>query len=141
MAIISTFVDGMTTAAKLDNDVIQIQNVLDFSKVNVAASSVVEALKVPANCFVRDVATYVITVEDSTSTFDLGDGDDPNGYNDTVNSETLGGAVSISGTDDLANGKFYSAADTIDLTFSAHAVDTLKILVRATVCNLQADLA
>ncbi len=96
---------------------------IDLSVVNRASGDVLSIWDIPANTVIKNVYVKVTTVEDSTSTIDIGDGVDPNGYVATANLETLGWVV---GAGDLVDvyGKAYLTADTLDITFSAHATDT-----------------
>ena len=91
-----------------------------------AASVVVEAVNIEAGTFVTSILTRVLEAEDTTSTFSVGDGVTPAGWDAAINMETVGNYIPVTGTDAYmtANGKYYSTADTIDITLSAHAVDT-----------------
>jgi hypothetical protein len=102
------------------------------------AGDILQALHVPANTFVISAGINVTTVEGATQTFDLGDGDDPDGYLDGVNGNavasyspthvlTEGAPNVIIG---LGKGKMYTAADTIDLV-QVNACDTAVVVVWA----------
>lgn len=105
---------------------------VDFSVNNAASSDVVQVYNVPAGMVVTLVRVLVVVAEGGTLTFDVGDGDDPNGYDDAVNGNATAGTMTIgvTGTDAYltANGKRYTAADTIDLTLD-NAADAAKIAV------------
>ena len=96
--------------------------------VDISEDAVVEMLDIQAGTFVLKVWTEVATIEDSTLTYDVGDGADPNGWDDGVNGESAGMYWGITGTDDFATagGKWYEDADTIDITFDNDA-DTVVI--------------
>lgn len=91
-----------------------------------AAGDVLEVIKIPANTLVTSVALNVTTAEGGTLTVDVGDGTDPDGYLDGVNANTAA-AYSLNaaaGTPTgYAGGKFYTAADTIDVV-TVNAADT-----------------
>ena len=89
-----------------------------------AATDVLEVIRVPANTLVTHVALNVTTAEGGTLTIDVGDGDDPDGFLDGVNANTTAAYITdAGGAAALAHGKFYTAADTIDVT-TVNAADT-----------------
>lgn len=112
-----------------------------------AASDVIQALQIPANTFVMAAGIEVVTAADSTAlTLDLGDGSDADGFVDGDDGKTTGYNVrTLTLTEGTPNtvtgyssGKFYSAADTLDVTF-ATLTGTLTsgvIRVFAIVCDL-----
>lgn len=110
-------------------------NRLDFSATNAVASTVVEALDIPAGTHVLNVFVKVITPEGGTSTATVGDDDSAAAWDAATNLNAAAGTITygVGGTDNYVTygGKFYSAADTIDLTLSANAVDTAVIDVTA----------
>jgi len=124
------------------NKVYVLSNRIDFSEVNTAASDVVQALTIPAGTMVIDVMTKLITAEGGVLTAEVGDGDDPNGWDASVDLNTTVGTLtkSVEGTDARkaanATGYYYSAADTIDLTMSANAADAAVIDVFALCIDL-----
>ena len=84
-----------------------------------AATDVLEVIKIPANTLVTSVALNVTTAEGGTLTIDVGDGADPDGYLDGVNANTAAAyslAPSAGTPTGYADGKYYTAADTIDVT-------------------------
>lgn len=84
-----------------------------------AATDTLEVIKIPANTLVTSVALNVTTAEGGTLTIDVGDGDDPDGYLDGANANTTAAYITSpsAGTPTgLADGKYYTAADTIDVT-------------------------
>lgn len=111
------FVSGKQTKADLGHRLVLIENELDFSATNVDSGTVCQALKVPAYAVVVDCGVMVITVEGSAASCDVGDSADPNGFDDAVNLNATAVAYTATarGTDAYANGRRYTAADTIDL--------------------------
>ena len=83
-----------------------------------AAADVLEVIKVPANTLVTHVALNVTTAEGGTLTVDVGDGDNPDGYLDGVNANATAAYLTVAGTDAFEAGKFYTAADTIDIVLN-----------------------
>jgi len=132
MATVTTFMTGEETLQRLGGEVVLAKQELDFSATNVSASDVVQALNIPAGAFVTAVWVYINTAEGGTSTNDIGDGSDPNGWDDAVNFNATAGTVTrtTQGTDAYAVGKYYSAADTIDIVPSAD-LDTAVVTVMA----------
>jgi len=109
------------------------KNAVDFSVASRNASDVLQLIDVPADTLVLAVQWKVTTAEGGTFTFDLGDGVDPNGYVDNANGNALAAGASLATTAfsvAVGGGKYYSAADTIDMVLD-HAVDAAKIEVRA----------
>ncbi len=107
----------------------------DFSVTGntVAAGDVVQFLNVPAGFLVQGALVETLTVEWSTATAcSLGDGSDPDGYLTTVMCNLNSTSTDISdGTvayGAIVPGKYYSAADSIDLTTVA-ALDAAKVRV------------
>ena len=86
--------------------------------------------------------TKLITAEGGTLTATVGDGGSAAGWDGSVNLNTSAGTVtqSVEGTDARkaanATGYVYTAADTIDLTMSAHAADAAVIDVFALCVDL-----
>lgn len=128
----------------------RIKRTLDFNAnneggANRSAGDVLQLIHVPANSFVRRVAYKVENVEGATFTFDLGDGADANGYVATANGNALGGGCNqLSLTEGApntvtgySNGKYYSAADTIDMVLG-HNVDAAKVTIVALIEDLSA---
>jgi hypothetical protein len=134
MPTVTTFIDGQQTHKKLGGDVVSVENKIDFSATNASGSDVVQVLKIPAGALVKNVWVTVLTPEGGTSTATVGDGagadswDASTNLNATANTVTAG----LPGTDAYATaGKYYAAADTIDLTLSANDVDTAILNVSA----------
>jgi hypothetical protein len=82
------------------------------------SADILEVIKVPAQTLVTHVALEVTTAEGGTLTVDVGDGDNPDGYLDGVNANATAAYISVAGTDAFEQGKFYTAADTIDIVLN-----------------------
>lgn len=134
MSTVTTFAENQPTPVPLGNQLIKAENLLDFSATNASAADVVQCLNIPKGAVVIKQWVQVVTAEGGTATGDFGDGDDPNGYNDAVNlnttTATSGAIFPTPGTDAYADGRLYTAADTIDLTLD-HALDAAVIRVGA----------
>ncbi len=109
---------------------------LDCSKHNLGAADVAELIDIPAQTFVHKVFWSVEKAEGSAVTFDIGDGSDTDGYVDGANGNSVASGVnSLTLTEatpntvtGYSNGKYYSAADTIDVLAVA-AVDAMVLRV------------
>ncbi len=119
MGTITTFLTNEKTHQFLDGHVSVAENQLDFATTPRCSGDVIQALNIPNGALVIDVKTHINTVEGGAATGDVGDGTDPNGYNDAVdlNNSTEPQMESVvKGTDAYAHGVLYEADDTIDLT-------------------------
>jgi hypothetical protein len=121
------------------NKISRVEVVLDFAKITAARAAasatalangdIIEAIPLPAKCLVMAVGLDVTTAEGGTLTIDVGDGSDTDGFLDGVNANTVasyqsgnnltvtaGTPNAVAGTPyAYALGKYYSAADTIDV--------------------------
>jgi hypothetical protein len=156
MAVRDTYTGGQkTTAAGGANNAgfpsfVVYENVIDFSKLATAAAQndVVEALAIPAGTLIQGVQWEVVGAEGASRNFAIGDGSDTDGYVTTTTANTLAtgcsalAGVVAGGAGDPANdplivtgysgGKYYSAADTIDiLAVTSGGLTTAKIRVKA----------
>jgi len=130
-----------------------LQNKIDFSRTasgqlfstQADNSDVLQVLRVLAGWAVMWVATRVTTAATgaSTITADLGDGGDPNGWDDDIDFTSTGYSISAVGTDAYAIGspKVYSSDDTLDYTLTVSGgdggpIDTGVIYVTALVFDL-----
>jgi hypothetical protein len=111
----------------------RVEVVLDFAKITAArlaagataltSADVIEAIPLPAKSLVLRVGLDVTTAEGGTLTIDVGDGTDPDGFLDGVNANTVASYCSALALTEAApntvtgysNGKYYSAADTLDV--------------------------
>lgn len=111
------------------------------------AADVLQLINVPAATFVQHVLVQVLTAEGGVATGDLGDGADPNGYFDAIDFNSAGDNFMALALTEAApntvtgysNGKYYAAADTIDLTLD-HELDACKFRVAALCFYLGSDL-
>lgn len=127
MAIVTDFVDGKAEVVRLGNEVIVVENELDFSVTTGPAADTIQALKIPAKAFVTDVWLEVVTAEGSAGNTDVGDGDTVDGWDVDVN---INSAAIVKGDGAFVGGKYYATADTIDLTPSIE-LDTAVIRIFA----------
>lgn len=142
--------DGLTKVTRMEV-------VLDFAKIAAARSAagvtalasgdVLEVIPVPAKTLVMRVGYDVTTAEGATATFDLGDGSDADGYLNDVDLNSVGsGVMSLALTEGTpntiagySNGKYYSAADTIDMTLNNNAINAAVVRVWALVADASAS--
>lgn len=131
MATISTFLKGQASQVSkaLGGYAFWIENKLDFSETNVSASDVVQALKLGPGAVVLRFLTEVVTAEGGTATANIGDGNDADGYDATVDFNATGLVV---GDGALVGGTKYAAADTIDIV-PANDLDAAVVRVMAEV--------
>ena len=133
------------------NKVTRMEVVLDFAAIAAARSAagaaalasgdVVEIMPVPAKTLVLHVGYDVTTAEGATATFDLGDGSDTDGYlNDISLNSVASGAMALTLAEaapntvaGYTNGKYYSAADTIDILLNNDGINAAKVRVWALV--------
>ncbi len=133
------------------NKVTRMEVVLDFAAIAAARSAagaaalasgdVLEIMPVPAKTLVLRVGYDVTTAEGASATFDLGDGSDTDGYlNDISLNSVASGVMSLALAEGApntisgySNGKYYSAADTIDLVVNSNSVDAAKVRIWALV--------
>lgn len=107
-----------------------VEVVLDFSSTNLTTSDSVEAIELPANSLVIMAGLEVLTLASTGSpVLDLGDDADDDIYAAAV----AGHTALASGTTSV--GKFYTAADTIDLIANTATFDG-KVRVFAVVAEL-----
>lgn len=125
---------------------------LDFAAITVAraaasltalgAADVIAALPIPAKTYVLQVGLDVTTAEGGTLTIDVGDGTDADGYLDGVNANTAASYATAlvlaegapNTTTGYGEGKYYSAADTIDVT-TVNAADVAVVRLWALVAD------
>jgi hypothetical protein len=123
-----------------------IHNDIDFAKRNVIAADVVEALSIPANTMVQHVGIHVLSGE-ASQTMSVGDGDGTSSWLSAKDVATTGnvycsalaltaGSAStyVETITGYSGGKFYSAADTIDILVPSNkAYTTLKVRIFAAI--------
>lgn len=83
-----------------------------------AAADLIEVLHIPARSQLLAAGATVTSVESTatTGTFDVGDGDDPDGYAALLANNAL-----ASESNTTLGAKFYDAADTLDVTLGTAA--------------------
>lgn len=139
---LTTYLKKDTVTQKGLNDIVKVEVKLDLptlfsdkptvigSITSFSAADVLQVIDVPDNAIVKYEYCIVDTVEGATATIDIGDGDDPNGFDDNVDINTADGASTINmstgtaGTDAYYYGKRYKAADTIDVLVNNSSFET-----------------
>ena len=94
------------------------------------SGDILEVIRVPANTLVTNVALNVTTAEGGTLTVDVGDGSNDDGYIDGVNANATAAYITVAGTDAYEQGRFYTAADTIDVKLN-NAADAAVMTLTA----------
>ena len=94
------------------------------------SGDILEVIRVPANMLVTNVALNVTTAEGGTLTVDVGDGSNDDGYIDGVNANATAAYITVAGTDAYEQGRFYTAADTIDVKLN-NAADAAVMTLTA----------
>lgn len=136
-------VGGTTAPTALNHNLTNVavlKRTIDFANLpaghaTIGSTDTVQFLNVPAGAWVLGVVSKVETAGTATCNYIVGDGADPNGYIDTTNADDLGCATPLGGAFAIqtTGGKFYSSADTIDVTFDTAAPGPLKLTVAALV--------
>ena len=142
-ATIDDFVSGAPVyAPDSNNAVFVISNKLDFADIDnyanggVTTADVVQALRIPAGMIVQAVGWRVNTAYTTSScsgySWDVGDGSDADGWLTEFYFSGNASGVSSTYEDGVAGvyqttdgGKYYSAADTIDITVQTIAAGTI----------------
>jgi len=113
---------------------------LDCNVDNLAQNDIAQLIDVPANTYVLMVRWEVETVEGGARNFAIGDGSDTDGFVPTTSANSLAsGAMALALAEaapntvgGYTNGKYYAAADTIDLlAVTADGLTGAKITVSA----------
>ncbi len=138
--------DGLTKVTRMEV-------VLDFAAIAaartaagaaaLASGDVLEVLPVPAKSLVMRVGYDVTTAEGATATLDLCDGSDTDGYLNDVDLNSVASGVMALTLAEAApntvagytNGKYYSAADTIDVTLNNNAINVAVVRLWALVAD------
>ena len=98
------------------------------------SGDILEVIRVPANTLVTNVALNVTTAEGGTLTVDVGDGSNDDGYIDGVNANATAAYITVAGTDAYEQGRFYTAADTIDVKLN-NAADAAVMTLTAVIVD------
>lgn len=126
---------------------------LDFTTINGGSGTVqndiVQLIQIPANTLVLVVSFRVTTASANMADFDIGDGDVTDGYVDGASMATLNDGCSWKTTfneatpnttaEGMSLGKFYTAADTLDLKQNTNATvvtGVLKVKAMMIDCNI-----
>jgi hypothetical protein len=138
-------VGAHTSSGNYKTGVIEVT--LDFAKITtdraaagataLGANDVIEALSIPAKTMVLAVGLDVTTAEGGTLTIDVGDATDGDGFLDGVNGNVAAGYASDANPTTpvgYGHGKYYSAADTIDIK-TINATDTAVMRLWAVVAD------
>jgi len=126
-----------TTMVSIDLDMAAITAARSVAGATALADGdVLEVIRIPAKTSVLAVGLDVTKAEGGTCTIDVGDGDDPDGYLDGVNANTVASYATLDGSTGYATGRYYAAADTIDVLF-VNAADAAVMRVWALLvdCN------
>lgn len=105
-----------------------------------ASGDVLEVLPIPAKALVMHVGVDVVTAGTTGLTLDVGDGTDADGYIDGFSGAAVGSTASVTTEASdaivgLTAGKYYAAADTIDVVLVGQAPGALKCRVWALVAD------
>lgn len=109
-----------------------------------ASGDVYEILNIPAKTTVLRVGYDVTVAEGATATAHVGDGDDANGFLDAANLNSVGSGANVPTLGEAAPntivpaygfGKYYSAADTIDMTLNHNGINVAVVRVWALVMD------
>jgi hypothetical protein len=99
----------------------------------IATSDAFPLISIPAGALVLSVTHIVTTAEGATCTYDIGDTTDPNGFVSAGNGNTTTNATSFNATTTpgYGVGRYYTAANTIDVTLASGtaAVVVVKVSV------------
>ena len=108
------------------------------------SGDVLEVIQLPAKTYVMAVGLDVTTAEGGTLTIDIGDGTTADGYLDGVDANTVASyASTLALTEGAPNtvtgysaGKYYAAADTIDVkTVNAADAAVMRLWALVVDCN------
>lgn len=117
-----------------------VSKVFDATEQNLDQNETVALIDIPAKSYVLKVFWEVQTVEGAARNFAIGDGDDPDGYIASTSGNSLASGASnlalTTGTPNTvtgySNGKYYSAADQLDLlAVTSGGLTGIKIKVSA----------
>jgi hypothetical protein len=138
--------DGLTKVTRMEVE-------LNFTAITAARSAagatalasgdVIETILLPAKALVMAVGVDVVTAGTGSLTLDVGDGSDADGFLDGIAADAVGSfctALALAeGTPNTivgySNGKYYSAADTIDVKLVGYVPGALKCRVWALVVD------
>ena len=107
------------------------------------ADDVLEAIKLPAQTLVQAVGVDVLTAGTADLNLNIGDGDDVDVYHAAIDADAVASFCSALALTDgtpntvtgYSNGKYYAAADTIDVALDGAVPGDLKIRLWALVVD------
>lgn len=104
---------------------------VDMSVIQPASADVIQFYNVGEGTFITRVSCMIVVAEGGAANIDIGDGDAVNGFDDAVDINAAAKVItrSLEATDAYGIGKYYSAADTLDIVVNSASVDTAKILI------------
>lgn len=119
------------------NRVFVLKNTVDISEA--ANGDVYQVLKVGTGTVVMNVFTEIVEANDAatSSAADVGDGSDPNGYDNAIDMKAVAGTFTKGTSTDAyvtGHGKLYTGADTIDLTFAVTGTNSTGIVKVKALC-------
>jgi hypothetical protein len=136
------------------NKVHRVEVVLDFADIALArtaaaatalaANDILEIIPLPAKSLVLSVGMDVTTAEGATATLAIGDGSDDDGFLAATSINSVSSVVNVpvlvEGAPNTLNpayghGKYYSAADTIDVKLGHNSIDAAVVRVWALVVD------
>lgn len=137
--VVSAILNTKGYAQKLGNELIKVEIPFDCTVNALAQNTVYETIKVPAGTMVLKAGVIVTTAEGAECNFELGDGDAVAGYMAATNDlNSTGLKTSVAGTDAYVGGKYYAAADTIDLIVTeSGGADAAKGVVFAIMATVE----
>jgi hypothetical protein len=101
-----------------------------------ADNDILEVIRVPAKTLVLAVGLDVTTAEGATCTVDVGDGTTVDGFLDGADANAVASYASSGNGEAYEKGKYYAAADTIDVKFiNAADVAVMRLWALIVDCN------
>lgn len=145
MATDDLTVADVTSACGLDRFVV-IENEVDLGANATPTGEVIQCVTVPAGHYVINVACEITEAMGLVATATVGDGAGADSWDASINLNATAGTYTVGagGTDTYVTaGKFYSAADTIDLTCTIAAgpasAGKVRVVVLAVDCTDQSS--
>ena len=122
---VTYFTDEEQTHQDLVGRTVYAVKKVDFTRKPAVTNDVVQVLNIPAKALVHQVYVRVDTLEGATCTATVGDASGANNWDASTNLNAANNTVTggLVGTDSYtgSGGKYYSAADTLDLTMANNA--------------------
>ena len=110
-----------------------LEGLYDATEQELVTTAVAEVINIPANTYVQQVFYKIETGQGAARNFEVGDGDDVDGWVEATSSQTAGDWVMalVAAAYPTALGKLYTDADTIDVRSNGATLDACKIRVKA----------